>query len=157
MEMRPEKEFTEAFEYASGKSADRVQNPLWFITETFFGAKMRQSLRIVRRFGQEIVAKAVNDRSNLNSSDSEAKSEKDGKLEEVSGTLIQSLLDALNDEKVVADAALNYLSAGRSHPLEMHKKNVADFGCRERHNSADTHLDFLRAHASSSVHEEDPR
>jgi hypothetical protein len=113
MEMRPEMEFTEAFEYASGKSADRVQNPLWSITELFNGAKMRQSLRIVKRFGKEIVAKAVHDKSSRQSSDSDGSSQSDSKLEETSGSLIQSLLDSLEDQEVVADAALNYLSAGK--------------------------------------------
>jgi cytochrome P450 len=113
MEMRPEKEFTAAFEYASGKSADRVQNPLWPVTEIFTGAQFRKALRIVKKFGKEIVTKAVHDRSSANGSESGASSEKDEKLQEVSGSLIQSLLDSLDNEEIVADAALNYLSAGR--------------------------------------------
>jgi cytochrome P450 len=35
------------------------------------------------------------------------------KLDEVSGSLIQSLLDSIGDEELVADSALNFLSAGR--------------------------------------------
>lgn len=109
MEMHTEDDFTQAFEYASGKTAERFQNPLWFVTELITGAKLRRALRIVHQCGQRIVSKAVADRKEEAAKGAEKKNEVDA----VSGSLIQSLLDTVGDEKLVADAALNYLSAGR--------------------------------------------
>ncbi|CAM1501877.1 Fc.00g038610.m01.CDS01 [Cosmosporella sp. VM-42] len=106
MEMHADDDFTLAFEYASGKTAERFQNPLWFITELITGSKLRRTLATVKDYGQRIVSSAVADRN----------TEKDGgkdKLDAISGSLIQSLLDSIGDENLVADAALNYLSAGR--------------------------------------------
>ncbi|KAI0133489.1 cytochrome P450 [Xylariales sp. AK1849] len=107
MEMHADDEFTMAFDHASGATADRFQNPLWFITETFAGWRFRKSLATVRSFGEKIVQSAVKDRH-------QSKEALGSKLDEVSGTLIQSFLDSIGDNKqLVADAALNYLSAGR--------------------------------------------
>lgn len=110
MEMHADDDFTVAFDYASGATAERVQNPLWRITETFFGARMRKSVAIVKAFGKRIVDSAVEEREidGKHSVDSE-----DGKLDDISGSLIQSLLDSIGDRQMVADAALNYLSAGQ--------------------------------------------
>ncbi|KAL1899821.1 hypothetical protein Sste5346_002687 [Sporothrix stenoceras] len=129
MEMHADDEFSKAFDYASGVTTERFQNPLWFITEAISGsAELLKSLAIVKAFGRRIVSTAVADRkkqhlvmhgiipgpSSLStptpfSNDSLA----DSKINEVSGSLINSLLDAILDEEVVTDAALNYLSAGR--------------------------------------------
>lgn len=98
MEMHADDDFTVAFEHASGATAERFQNPLWFITEMVTGAKLRRSLRTVKSYGERIVTSAVAERTMHKG---------------VSGSLIQSLLDAIGDETLVADAALNYLSAGR--------------------------------------------
>jgi cytochrome P450 len=105
-------DFTKAFEYASGATAERFQNPLWQFTEvvTPSGARMRRALAVVRELGRRIVSNAVAAR------DKEVKSpgaEPTEAIDQISGSLIQSLLDAIGDEKLVADAALNYLSAGR--------------------------------------------
>lgn len=99
-EMHAGDDFTVAFEYASGKTAERFQNPLWRITELFLGTKMRQCVRIVKQYGQRLVAEAQADQ------------------EKHSCGMPQSLIDSLlrecgSDRDLVADAALNFLSAGR--------------------------------------------
>ncbi|ROW03423.1 hypothetical protein VSDG_01389 [Cytospora chrysosperma] len=117
MEMHGDDAFTLAFDYASGATAERVQNPLWRITEIFFGAGLRRSVAVVKAFGRHIVDRAVEDRhkglgkSTVTATDSNPGSYE--RLDQISGSLIQSLLDSLGDREMVADAALNYLSAGR--------------------------------------------
>lgn len=106
MDMRSTQPFSRAFEYASGATAERFQNPLWQVTEIFTGSRLRQSLARVKSFGQEIVANAVKTR------DGNAETA-DDRLAGMSGSLINALLDSIPDHQVVADAALNYLSAGR--------------------------------------------
>ncbi|ORY57576.1 cytochrome P450 [Pseudomassariella vexata] len=106
MEMHADDEFTMAFDHTSGVTAERFQNPFWFVTEIFTGGPFRRSLSIVRSFGQKIVQSASEDSHHT-------KTSHESKLDEVSGTLIQSLMSSLGDEKMVAEAALNYLSAGR--------------------------------------------
>lgn len=118
--MHADDDFTLAFDYASGATAERVQNPLWPVTEILFGAKMRKSIAIIKAFGKRIVDSAVEDRANgdkLNTGATPA----NGKLDEISGSLIQSLLDSIGDKQMVADAALNYLSAG-THVLRSLRK-----------------------------------
>lgn len=105
--MHADDEFTVYFDYASGGTAERFQNPLWFVTEIFLGAELRKSIAVVKDFGKRIVTKAVQDRRE------KGFGEEEGKLDQISGSLIQSLLDAIQDEQMVADAALTYLSAGR--------------------------------------------
>ncbi|KAL2133999.1 hypothetical protein VTI74DRAFT_1252 [Chaetomium olivicolor] len=115
MEMHADDEFSRAFDFASGATAERFQNPLWQITEIFTGSKFRKSTAIVKAFGRRIVSSAVKDRKTQKSraiSDAPPADE-ENKLDQISGSLIQSLLDTLGDEDVVADAALTYLSAGR--------------------------------------------
>ncbi|KAK4032373.1 cytochrome P450 [Parachaetomium inaequale] len=111
MEMHADDEFSKSFDYASGATAERFQNPLWRITELFTGAKLRKSISIVKDFGRGIVTRAVQDRNDQKSRDETA--DEDNKLDQISGSLIQSLLEALGNEQTVADAALTYLSAGR--------------------------------------------
>lgn len=119
MEMHADDDFTLAFDYASGATAERVQNPLWRVTEVFFGAKLRKSIAIVKTYGKRIVDTAVQDRERgaKDTANSSGQPEKDEKLDKISGSLIQSLLDSIGDHGMVADAALNYLSAGISPPL----------------------------------------
>lgn len=111
MEMHADDTFSKSFDYASGGTAKRFQNPLWPITELMFGARLRNSIAIVKAFGKGIVTSAVQDRHQKSASDDEEADE--SKLDQISGSLIQSLLDAIGDEQMVADAALTYLSAGR--------------------------------------------
>jgi hypothetical protein len=113
MEMHDSDPFSKAFEVASAATGDRFQNPLWQVTEIFFGGRLRRACKVVKTFGDEIVAKAVADRKRCENSDSDPKSDgKDG-IQAVSGSLIGSLLDAMEEQDKVADAALNYLTAGK--------------------------------------------
>lgn len=117
MEMHADDAFTVAFDYASGATAERVQNPLWPVTELLFGSRMRKSIATVKAFGKRIVDRAIEDREKVDLKGSTAAPEQaDEKLDHISGTLIQSLLDAIGDKQMVADAALNYLSAGLPPP-----------------------------------------
>ncbi|KAI5866314.1 cytochrome P450 [Durotheca rogersii] len=110
MEMHSDDDFTVAFEYSSGVTAGRFQNPLWFITEAFTGRRFRRALATIRAFGNSIVEHAVSVRSTQGG---EGVSRSD-KLDEISGGLIRSLLEVFGDDRnLVTDAALNYLSAGR--------------------------------------------
>jgi len=115
MEMHTGDEFTAAFEHASGCTTERFQNPLWFVTELITGARFHQSLQTVRSVGQTIVDNALKNRASSPAPIIDDESHNDtAKIDSISGSLIYSLIDALGeDKKLVADAALNYLSAGR--------------------------------------------
>lgn len=99
--------FSKAFDYASDQVGRRFQNPLYQMTEFLFGSKLHEALIEVKRFGRMMVNSAKRERS------------KSAYLsiftdEEPSfSTLIDSLLETFKDQEVVADAALNFLSAGR--------------------------------------------
>ncbi|KAI1100622.1 cytochrome P450 [Jackrogersella minutella] len=113
MEMHADDDFTVAFDYASGVTTERFQNPLWFITEPITGFQFRRALHTIRTFGDRIVGSALNACKKNRGAHSSPESTSD-RLDEVSGSLIQSLLDAFDDnQEIVSDAALNYLSAGR--------------------------------------------
>lgn len=98
--------FSQSFDFASGEICKRFQNPLWQITEIFFGGPFRESIAKVKAFGAMLVQNAVQSRLNKSEDDSNS-------LGGISGTLINSLLDSIDDHEMVADAALNYLSAGK--------------------------------------------
>lgn len=110
MEMHNTDPFSTCFDYASGKTGDRFQNPLWRITELFTGRRFRKSVATLQEFGSVIVKKAVESRKCRDQLSSDPAVTGSG---EVSGSLIHSLLDSVSDHRVVADAALNYLSAGK--------------------------------------------
>lgn len=114
MDMHADDKFTIAFDYASGATAERVQNPLWRLTEIFTGSRMRESVAIVKAFGQKIVDNAVEDRERGLKGIATTLAGDETVVDEISGSLIHSLLDSIGDKKMVADAALNYLSAGKS-------------------------------------------
>jgi len=107
MEMHADEDFTKSFDFASGGIAERFQNPFWQLTERFTGSKLRKSIATVKDYGQHIVSRAVTDRSFSNPD------LKSSKLDQISGSLIQSLLNSIPDHATVANAALTYLSAGR--------------------------------------------
>lgn len=100
--------FSMSFDYASGKTGERFQNPLWQVTEIFFGKQFRDSVAKVKAFGGVIVESAVESRQNKHS----VSASDDKTFDTISGSLINSLLDSIDDHQMVADAALNYLSAG---------------------------------------------
>ena len=107
MEIDAKSPFSQAFDYASDHVGLRFQNQLYTITEFFFGSRFRSALAEVKQFGHSIVANARHRRMiksremNLHQDDP------------VHGDLIDSLMNAFDDPSIVADAALNFLSAGR--------------------------------------------
>ncbi|KAK0704119.1 cytochrome P450 [Apiosordaria backusii] len=120
MEMHFSSPFSSSFDHASGCTAQRFQNPLYPLTELFFGRKFRKSVSIVKKFGLEIVSRAMEDQKAFQDEDGSkttsfsSSSSASDKLDQISGSLIQSLLSAIPDSpSTVADAALTYLSAGR--------------------------------------------
>ncbi|KAK5274132.1 hypothetical protein LTR96_000732 [Exophiala xenobiotica] len=113
MEISASSPFSKAFDHASSHVGLRFQNPLYRLTELFTGADFRSSLAEVKRFGRQIVANARKRRSRAAFESLIT----DNPLSDPSGpsfgTLIDSLIEAFADPQVVADAALNFLSAGR--------------------------------------------
>jgi len=99
--------FSKAFDYASDQIGRRFQNPLYPVTEFFFGSKLQNALAVVKRFGRKIVTKARQERSN-------AAFESLVTNDQPSfDTLIDSLMEAFPNPEIVADSALNFLSAGK--------------------------------------------
>ena len=113
MEIHNSDSFSEAFDYASGATGSRFQNPLWQITEPIFGRRFRESVSVVKKFGSLIVTSAVKNRNNVGKTNEAPPGPDQKPFASVNGSLINSLLDAIDDKEVVADAALNYLSAGK--------------------------------------------
>lgn len=114
MEMHADDDFTMAFDHASGGVTARFQNPLWFITELFTGSSLRKSMALVRKFGLSIVKNATEGHTNSTELSTEQEDADKCRLDEVSGSLIQSLLSSLGQQhNLVADAALTFLTAGR--------------------------------------------
>lgn len=99
--------FSKAFDYASDHVARRFQNPLYWLTELFTGSKFRSSVNEVRKFGRKIVNNAKQRRAKV-AFESIITNE-----DVVFGSLIDSLIEAFRNPAVVADAAMNFLSAGR--------------------------------------------
>ncbi|KAF3922723.1 hypothetical protein ABW21_db0206383 [Orbilia brochopaga] len=98
--------FSAAFDYASDLTGLRFQNPLWKLNYYLFGHKFRQAVSIVKSFGNEIVRLAVcrRDQKTPNA---------DTPDDDSGGDLVDMLLDAVAEPHVVADSAINFLSAGR--------------------------------------------
>ena len=112
MEMSASTPFSHAFDFASGAIAERFQNPLWRITECFFGGRFRKAVAEVKAFGSSVVATALDKRRNREQIDQTSRVDT-RKLDQVPGSLINSFIDEIKDPEMVADAALNFLSAGR--------------------------------------------
>ena len=109
MDMPASLPFSKAFDHASGAIGDRFQNPFWKLKELFLGAPLRKSFSEVKRFGKDIVSSTVAKRQKSSATlDKPAK-----EVHPLQNNLINSLLDHISDHQVVADAAMNYLSAGR--------------------------------------------
>ncbi|KAK4691542.1 hypothetical protein P7C71_g5482, partial [Lecanoromycetidae sp. Uapishka_2] len=98
--------FSKSFDFASGKIGERFQNPFWKIIEPILGGPMRRAVSDVKAFGDRIVSAAVEKRNKDEESTNES-------IDPLQTNLINALLDNINDHGVVADAAMNYLSAGR--------------------------------------------
>ena len=89
--------FSKSFDFASGATGDRFQNPFWKLKEFFLGAPLRKAVSDIKAFG---------DKTGSSKSDI-------GEISDpLQNNLINSLLDHIDDHQVVADAAMNYLSAG---------------------------------------------
>lgn len=116
MEISSAHPFSQAFDHASNHIGLRFQNPLYKLTELFTGSAFRSSLAEVKRFGRDIVRNARKRRAQaafeslITQDDSDASS---GGENSRFGTLIDSLMDSFENPTIVADAALNFLSAGR--------------------------------------------
>ncbi|OAP63277.1 hypothetical protein AYL99_02504 [Fonsecaea erecta] len=127
MEIEASSPFSKAFDHASSQIGLRFQNPLYRLTEFLTGSSFRAALVEVKRFGRQIVSEARKRRAReafesliTNTHQEEAqlkrqrqKSDNDDESGLGFGTLIDSLIESLGDPKLVADAALNFLSAGR--------------------------------------------
>ena len=100
--------FSKSFDFASGAIGDRFQNPFYRIKELIWGAPFRTAVAEVKKFGDSIVSNAVQSRDIADTGNAELKGSNP-----LQNNLISSLLDHIDDHRVVADAAMNYLSAGR--------------------------------------------
>lgn len=109
MDMPASLPFSKAFDYASGAIGDRFQNPFWKIKELLFGTRLRRAFFEVKRFGSDIVSLNVARRQKFSVTMNEAAKG----VNPLKNNLINSLLEHIPDHQVVADAAMNYLSAGR--------------------------------------------
>ena len=110
MDMPGSLPFSKAFDFASGVTAQRFQNPFYKLKEYFVGAPLRKAVLEVKTFGRKIVSAAILKRGDEESLRGPSKTESTDPL---TNNLINSLLDHLEDQQIVADAAMNYLSAGR--------------------------------------------
>ena len=99
--------FSKAFDYASDHIGLRFQNPLYFITEIFTGGPFQDAISEVKRFGAQIVHTAKQRRGNIALTSLIENSEPEF------NALIDSLMESFSNPTIIADAALNFLSAGR--------------------------------------------
>ncbi|KAI9844049.1 MAG: hypothetical protein M1838_002340 [Thelocarpon superellum] len=154
MNMRASSPFSHAFDFASGAIGERFQNPLWQFSEIFFGAPLRHALKEVKSYGRLVVATAIKARQEGVTGETSDLTEPANPLR---GSLIKSLLEAIDDPEVVADAALNYLSAGRDttaqaltwtfYLLMRHPRVVSELRA-ELHNRPETlSFDTVQPHA----------
>lgn len=146
--------FSKAFDFASGAIARRFQNPFWKITEAMWGAQLRSSLAEVKRFSRTIVSSAICRREKTARVSTK---EPTATVETMRDNLIDALLNHIEDHQVVADAAMNYLSAGsHRHPVSSEKEESLR-NPRQRHNSTIHDLDFIPALASSRLRRKSTR
>lgn len=121
MDMQASSTFSEAFDFASGAIGERFQNPFWRLTDLFFGSRLRHAVTEVKRFGRSIVVVAEQKRSGqIAQGDKESSTYSNS----ISGSLIHFLMDGIHDREIVADAALNYLSAGMAFVLENTRRSA---------------------------------
>ena len=106
MDVSPDLPFSQAFDHASAVTANRFTNPLWRIDDLLQGFKFRGCLREIKSFGLKVVNTAVKRRAST-------KPVIQGSPPSLHTILVDSLLDHISNSEVVADAAINFLSAGR--------------------------------------------
>ena len=110
MDMPASLPFSKSFDFASGATAERFQNPFWKLKEFFLGAPLRKAVFDIKVFGHTIVSAAVQKRRKERGS---IKHDTVKNADPLRNNLINSLLDNIDDQQMVADAAMNYLSAGK--------------------------------------------
>ena len=81
------------------------------MTEAIFGKSLRNAVAEVRDFGKVLVSSAAAKRSGM---DAKGLGNPNTSIEVLRSNLIDSLLDHIDEEDVVADSVMNYLSAGTS-------------------------------------------
>lgn len=143
--------FSKAFDFASGATGERFQNPFWKMKEYFFGARFRKAVFEVKKFGNELVSAAMHKRREARKT--VTKIEPAG-TDPAQNNLINLLLDHIEDRQVVADAAMNYLSAGAVSIIH-YTQSYAHMFRRERYDRPVSDLDLLSSHAKPKRHEKD--
>ena len=138
MDMPASLPFSKSFDFASGAIGERFQNPFYKLKEIVLGAPLRKAVFEVKTFGSRIVSAAVQKRQDQSRNKS---------IDPLQNNLINSLLDNIDDLTVVADAAMNYLSAGMLPPRV--SILLINLQCRKRHDSSIPDVDFLPSHAPS--------
>ena len=141
--------FSKSFDFASGATGERFQNPFWKLKEAILGAKLRKAVFDVKSFGNSIVSAAIKQRETKNGS----RNRDTNQDYPPQNNLINSLLDHIDDHQVVADAAMNYLSAGAC--AQDFGSTDANLRFREGYNSTIIDLDILSLDAPSSCTEDD--
>ncbi len=110
--------FFKSFDLASGAITERFQNPFWRITERLLNVKLRRALSEVQEFGASIVATTLKKREYhlLHGQPSVPKRDVNPEVPtpQSDGYLINALIDNFDDPRLIADSALNFLSAGKS-------------------------------------------
>lgn len=192
MDISPNLPFSQAFDFASEAVAERFQNPFWKLKEFFVGSQLRAAMEEVRQFGRSIVSVASLQRAkrggvmatckekfteDINGTASKPMTDSISSPIKESENLINSLLDHIDDQQIVADAAMNYLSAGllNSHFLLLSAfyftispppNRNSNFSLttlpfpvkhRKRHNGPILNLDFLPPNAPPFRNHQDPR
>ena len=99
--------FSKSFDFASGATGERFQNPFWKLKEAVSGVHFRKAVFDVKSFGNSIVSAAIKKRQTKDGSRN-----RDTIKDPPKNNLIDSLLDHIDGHQIVADAAMNYLSAG---------------------------------------------
>ena len=141
--------FSRSFDFASGAIGERFQNPFWKLKEAVFGIHFRRAVFEVKSFGNGIVFAAIKKRQTKNGS----RNRDTIKEYPPKNNLIDSLLDHIDDHQTVADAAMNYLSAGAC-ALEFGSTD-AKFCFREGYNSTIIDLGILSLNAESRCTRDD--
>lgn len=149
MDMPASLPFSKSFDFASGATGERFQNPFWKLKEFVLGAPLRKAVFDVKVFGNSIVSAAIKKRQNESGL---SKNDIIKNSDPRQNNLINSLLDHIDDHQVVADAAMNYLSAGKC-ALES-ECIIANLCFREGHNSSVFDLDILSLNAPSECTKE---
>ena len=161
MDMQSSGSFFSAFEYASSATGRRFQNPLWKITEFLFGWRLRQALVEVKQFGRKMVKESMHHDSGLQQSGSTPKEPHpstaglEASSDPAAGSLIGALISDIQQPDLIADSALNFLSAGiYLFPLMNSSLLMSN---RTRHHSSGTHMDLLHADEKPGRHHQDQK